>query len=164
MSISLSSSESPKSVSSTVKYLIQPRGHYWLARLICSGSIFITATIAYLSPESMQKSVLDDVGTTGWELVLLVFGLSAFCFIETIVNDLLPERFCMEWADVHRHYLYMGLSLLLAWLIWLNLRHDANGLLILRYGFDCTCCFAIAAFDTVARFRKVQQQARGETN
>lgn len=157
MSISIPSEEASKSVQVAVKFLVAPRSQYWLARMICSGSILITAMIAYFSPVSLQRTVLQEVGTPGWILIVAIVALASFCFIETIVNDLMADCFRMEWSDEHRHQIYMGLCLLLAWLIWLNFRHDANWLLIFRYGFDCLACLAVAVFDTVSRFRKVQQ-------
>lgn len=145
-----------------VGFLTRPRPQYWLARLQLSCWVMLSTSYAWFLPVSAQRTTLDGIGMEAWAVLFCVSGMAFLCFVDSLLNDVMPDRFHLRWADRHRHQLYMTLAILLWLLVWMNGTHNPNPLLLAGYGLQGSFCVIIAIFDTVARYKQVQRVKAGE--
>ncbi|MEO8527290.1 MAG: hypothetical protein ABI460_21340 [Caldimonas sp.] len=139
-----------------VSLLMRPRPQYWLARLYLCCSVLLTTAFAWVLPVSAQKVALDAIGPEAWWVLGGVTAIAVVGIVDSIVNDLMPERYHFRWADRRRYQVFMVLALLLWTLVWLC-QHGPSVLLIARYALDGTACVLVAVFDTVARVKQVRR-------
>lgn len=141
------------------QFLFRQRPQYWLARLYLCCSLMVSVWIAFHSPWNQQREILDLIGEGGWLLLTSVAVLAAIGIVDVVINDLLPPRFSMKWADEHRHQVFMALALLLCSMVYINVTKGSSTVLILRYSLESFFCVGIAVFDTIARVQQVKMRS-----
>ena len=120
--------------------------------LICRLSLMwqaaITTLLSHLSPTSMTAELIARAGPVGQ---VAAFGFSMFVVVavlDLIVNDLLPDRFTLAWAQRYRWLGVSGIGIVYLFLASSALvGHVADGewVLILAYVGLSSCCFWWAA-------------------
>ncbi len=139
-----------------VRYFMKPRSAYWLTRLYLCVSVLVTVSIGFTVPSSLQQRILGEID--GGLVFLGIAGLMAFVgLLDTVVNDLLPDRFRINWTDRHRLEIFAGLMACVACLAYMNGVHGASWALAARYGADTACAAFVCVFDTAARARHVAE-------
>lgn len=135
-----------------------------LARLApCFGRLYVclcvlvTCAIAAFSTTSLNRVAFVGLGgDAGWIVLALLASLALLGLLDTAINDLLPERWQMQWAKERRWVLYMGLALGLGAMVYVCLAYGLLTALSMRYGLDCLMALMVAALDVMEQTRRAE--------
>lgn len=138
-------------------FILARRSRFWLARLYMGLDIMATCFVAWLSPASLNRSAFVDLsGISGWVSLALLAGLATTALLDTVINDLMPERFHMHWARQRRWTIYIAIALLMAAFIYVNVHNPVLTALLFRYVLDVAMGVTLALFDLMERAEDVR--------
>ncbi len=126
----------------------------WLARLFVALNLIIGCVIVAEDESSLLFRVIESSGATGtialWALLLVALvGVS-----DVVINDFLPERFVLRWAQQYRHTIYMGMALGCLSMIFVVVKVHGPAAVLLHYGLVAFSASLIAVLDIRERIRE----------
>lgn len=78
------------------------------AALLTQGST--TIALGWFAPSSLTARLLADGGGVGGAMLLAMSAIVCVGWLDVVVNDVLPDRFKLNWARTHEHLGYMVLG------------------------------------------------------
>jgi MFS family permease len=133
-------------------FLLRERSRFWSLRLYFCCDIVATTIITTWAVESLNRQAFTALpGNVGWLAVVALAALGLLGLVDTIVNDLLPDRFRFPFGRRHRWMLFVGMALIVAMFIYVNLHDQSLLTLLLRHCLNVAGGFSLALLDLVER-------------
>lgn len=129
----------------------------WMARAYVAGSVLVTATIAALDPLSQHRSVMTEDGAGGLLAVGMLACTALVALIDVFLNDLLPPRYSLRCAHLHRHIVFMVLAIGQVALAFVEARDGFARPVVLRYLFDALAAASIACVGVYQHYRQAKR-------
>ena len=124
---------------------------YWFGRLYVAADVVILALNACFAKNTLSYRVIELSGPAGFWCVLGLACIALVGVLDVFINDLLPERFQLQFVKRHRHFVLMGIAIgclsvagIVAMNVGLSVLHASLALPV----FGATC---MAVMDVYAR-------------
>lgn len=88
---------------------ITPR--YWQSRFWLVVMVLQAMVIMGTAPNSLSYVAIEASGPAGWYWITLLAGLALFAVADLVVNDWMPEGFCLPTAERRRYLVYVALAM-----------------------------------------------------
>ncbi len=122
-----------------------------MLRMYLCLSVALTEYVAIEEPYSLSHMAIVQAGPQGLAFAGALFLLSIVGLLDLIINDILPDRFRMQWAWNTRHIIYMLMALGLASVaVMIAKRFDWTPV-VCRYLLDAAFAAAVGFVDLFAR-------------
>lgn len=125
-------------------------------RLYVCASGILSAHFAYVSPHIFQLG--DDSGRT-WS-ALLMLTTCIIGVLDTIINDVLGERWQLQWAQGWRNEGYIVLAVANLAMIYVAVSRGSEGEYLLRFALDAVAAVYVAFRDVHLRFVQPRKESR----
>ena len=132
--------------------LINPP-RYWLTRLYLACLVLSVTLVICFEPRTLFYRIVKDSDDAGWWCVLGLACIAGLSIVDTIVNDLMPERFHLRWAKNYRHLIYMALGMGMLSLAYIIAKAEGASYLLIAPCIHAAVAVCIAFFDVFARHR-----------
>ena len=130
-----------------------------LSRIAVTGSILVTCAIAAYNPYGPTRTSFEEPGqwdTWGGLLSVVLMGLLALiAMFDTIINDLLPDKYHFHLPLKVRHLLFFLLAGSQLGLIYNNVISNNYDVLLLKYAWDGVISVAVVFADFAARHHRL---------
>lgn len=125
-----------------------------LIRAYFSLLAFHTVFSGFFEPKSLHFLVVHQAGDLGYWIIVFTGVLGVISLVDTIVNDVLPEKYSFHNGLNHRHLVFMSLALAQAAEMFVSLHY------VYSWGLALFCLLNVV-FLTIAAFRDVQIRYKG---
>lgn len=125
-------------------------------RLYVCASGLLSAHFAFISPHIFGPG--DDSGRL---LAMLLFVTTcAVGALDTIINDVLSERWTVQWAKGWRNEGYIALAIANLAMIFVAVSRGSEGEYLIRFGLDAAAAVYVAFRDVQLRFVQPRKESR----
>jgi len=133
-----------------------------LSRMAVAGSILVTCAIAATNPYGANRLSFETHGSLGWDsgwIGISLMALMAFiAIIDVVINDMLPDRFHVNFPLKTRHLLFFLLAAGQLGLIYNNIMAGNYDALLLKYAWDAFISVLVVFADFIARHHRITRE------
>lgn len=110
-----------------------------------------TVSLAWWAQSSLTARLIERGGTPAMLILCAMTGMVLIGLADAFVNDVLPERFSLQFVRKHRHVVYMVLGATYMMQVFAGLYDSPTGanILLINYAAVAVCCAAFAAAATL---------------
>lgn len=113
-------------------------------RLYVALSLFISYIIMGTVPQAIVYKVMIESTYGGSYFVLVAFTLALIAVADTVVNDMLPDRYVLIHTKRWRHMGFMSLAIMSAAQAFFILESIGPTVLVFRYVLDAVAATSVA--------------------
>jgi len=130
---------------------------YWISRLYLALSTLATIGVIWLESDSLMHRLITQSGPAGWYLVGILAFVAIVALADSIVNDLLPDRYRLKAAKRYRHLVYVAIAMGLASMSYVFLAVGGGWRpVVLPFWVDTMFAAMVAFLDLFQRHRRPQ--------
>lgn len=122
-----------------------------LFRTYIAGSALVTAVICGCEPEGLPYKIIAASGHAGWVALGGLACVAIWALADVLVNDVMPDDFCLRGAMRKRHLTYLALALGLTSLAYVFASSEGWSVISLRPIFDAAFAAGVAFQDLFQR-------------
>lgn len=125
--------------------------------------IFMTAIsmtivgISQFEPRSLSYTMVEGGGIPGKLCMLFLFLTALIALLDTIVNDMLPERFTLQMALGKRRGVWMALAITYAGISFVANKADIGWFVSIFYVLFSLRCVGVAYLDLYYEYKPVMK-------
>lgn len=126
-----------------------------VARLLLSALAMVTASFSVTAPNTFVYKMVVAGGLPALLSVIAMGVTGCLLMADTIINEMLPQRYSFPWARSYRQGMWMALGcvqMLFAYLVFTNSLSVSLGAYLILYGLGSfTLAFVDAAAEKMHR-------------
>ena len=120
-------------------------------RLYLCLRTLVVVVVSLNAPLSINAQMVAQAGALGYALVYVLSGLACLGILDLLINDCLPERYRLPFAEKHRHLGYILLSLGGFSFLFVMAKNETLSWLSLSYLVDASMAVFVAVLHVVRR-------------
>ena len=121
-----------------------------LTRIYVSISIFLNVSAATIDHDSVLGTAVRETGAPS-VMMWCAWVMCGLALIDIIINDFLPNKYCLKFVSEHRHVLYMVLGMISISLSVAVITFNPAPFLIGRLWLDGSVATIVAFLDIYVR-------------
>jgi len=124
-------------------------------RLFLTGLSFLAVGVAYFEPSSLSYIMLRIGGFWARLCMLTLFALSVIALLDTVVNDILPQRFTLRRTLGRRRGIWMAIAITYGGMAFVIVKYGSGFWIAAVFFWYAARCAAIAFLDLFYEYKPV---------
>lgn len=123
-------------------------------RLFLSLYTMLVVAVSFLEPESLSYRTRVGNGISAQLCYLTMFVMAIMAFVDTFINDVLPDKYSFKTGKQFRQYLWLFVGVTFAGLAFVSAHGASAFFLAISYTLHAAWCASVAFLDLSFEFAR----------